>query len=381
MAKRPQFPSVASKLAQVVAVMWGYQESIAEAQPAVAADEFLDIDFNKEIEENLMLVPKAGGLVPFRPWPKQKEMGDLIRQCRREKRACKIVHVKCRQIGSTAYSSAIIFILCMFLLYRNCKIVAHRRGGVARELFRKQEIFYENLPEDKQKPLKGSASGKRGQVNVDRLEYAAPHGSATWMETAGGRAGELGRSGTVQYQVWTEFDWWENQEENFSSAKATIPKKGVTWDTLLIVESTANGQRGLKQLWDEAQEPDSDYIPFFTGIKDDPYAWEEIIPGRKCEDVAKEQDKAAYQVAEEHGFVADALEAEYAERWGVCPELLRWCRTVRKDDCFGSWDYFNQEYPVSPEVAFLFTGLPWYDQAKIQAMIDAAEAEQGAISR
>lgn len=374
MARRSTFPQMTAMLAENKSAGAAYELSLVPAEEE-KGEEFIDIDLNKEIEETLKIIPKQGGLTPFVPWPKQRDLNDVIRECRRNQVACDIIHLKCRQIGSTTDGEAVVFTLVRILPYRVAKVISHRKGAVARQLFQKLDIFYENLPADKKKPLKGSASGKPGQVNVDRLEYAAPHGSTILMETAGGRAGELGRSGTCQYQIWTEFDWWENQEENEAAANSTIPDRNVTWDTLRIVDSTANGQRGLKRLWDKAGEPNSGMIRFFTGIKDDPYAEDEIIPGRKCGTGARCYDAAAYEEAEQHGFVADALEEEYAKKYDVWPELLNWCRRIRENECFGSWDYFNQEHPVTPEVAWMFTGLPWYDQVKIAAWIELAEKE------
>ncbi len=41
-----------------------------------------------------------------------------------------------------------------------------------------------------------------------------------------------------------------------------------------------------------------------------------------------------------------------------------------KEPCHNSWDKFHQEYPAAADLAFLFTGMPWFDHDAIRDLLD-----------
>jgi hypothetical protein len=66
----------------------------------------------------------------------------------------------------------------------------------------------------------------------------------------------------------------------------------------------------------------------------------------------------------------DAKERDFYLRWGpFTREQMKWARSIRNNSCLGSWERFHQEYPVSPELAFLYSGYPVFDQEVIDRQL------------
>jgi hypothetical protein len=66
-------------------------------------------------------------------------------------------------------------------------------------------------------------------------------------------------------------------------------------------------------------------------------------------------------------------EIEYAKKYGLDEGQIAWARQKRIDDFNGSWEWFHQEYPVSEELAFRFSGNPIFDPSFIQSMIERSK--------
>lgn len=347
--------------------------ALAELEPVVSVvgpktEEFIDIDFNRIFREQLKISPKRGGLEPFNVKLFQCCLNNIIRIHRRAGIAVRIILLKTRQRGGSAWAQAVIFVLCKELPFRNAITITHQAKS-ARKMFARQRIFYNKLP-DSEKEAKKLRTGTPG---LFQLEYDT-HGSVLGIDTAGGE--EVERSSTNQYIHGSEVAYWKNQKQNLTNLMKTVPDKNVTWDTFVVWESTANGTGDeFEKTWRLAErgmiEPGvSDWLPVFLGLKTDEEAWDDIVPGKSCAELAKERGCDPYEVAAEWGFIPDKEEEEYAEKWEVWPELLKWCRRKRNDECSGDWDLFNQEYPISPEVAFFFTGMSWYKPQIIKAKIE-----------
>jgi hypothetical protein len=56
----------------------------------------------------------------------------------------------------------------------------------------------------------------------------------------------------------------------------------------------------------------------------------------------------------------------------LSPNQAKWAGYVRRNQCWNSWEKFHQEYPIVPDVAFTFSGMPWFDQGVLRMMLDRA---------
>ncbi len=136
------------------------------------------------------------------------------------------------------------------------------------------------------------------------------------------------------------------------------------WDTLVFWESTANGIQNLfHRTWIAAERGESDMEPIFLSWKGFP---EYSLPVAPQEDLALTRE-----------------EEDYARSFDLSPGQIKWARYTRINQCHNSWDKFHQEYPISADKAFIFTGMPWFDQDVIRELLEqmSCTANKRGISR
>lgn len=175
---------------------------------------------------------------------------------------------------------------------------------------------YNDLIDPRMRPRTGKSNAKELWFEVKDSSYGV--GTARTKGT--------GRSQTVHRLHWSEVSHSANQAEHAAGIMQTVPDASSE----IILETTANGVGDLfHQRW---QDPRSDYLKIFV-----PWYWQ-----------------AEYRAPAEPGMTLTLEEAELAEEHGLDYEQLAWRR--RKISDLGSTDLFRQEYPNSPEEAFLYSG-------------------------
>ena len=311
------------------------------------------LDIASEIEANLFIRPKQGGLSRIRLKPFQRKIIDTIQSNRDNEKPTRLIILKSRQLGCSTAIQATLFTLCLFLPQRSAQTIAHRKDS-SRKIFRMSRRFYNSLPPELKIPVEG------GKVMRDKIEYSWPHDSEISVYTAGGE--DVGRGETVHYCHWSETAFWPNSEEIYDALIQAVPPPTESWDTMVVVESTANGQNNLfHSLWKQADAAqDTIWQGLFFSWKDDP--------------------TARMSVATNERFNPTQDELDFQLKHGLNAEQLKWARYVRTDQCRGSWEKFHQEYPVSPELAFTFSGYPWFDPSIIKLKIDEARETSPAFT-
>ena len=160
--------------------------------------------------------------------------------------------------------------------------------------------------------------------------------------------GDAGRSGTYQFLLVTEAAYLA--EEGVANADKVLDGlvKCVPFvaDTIIIVESTANGASGyFYEMWEgaitleEFERGKNGYVQVFS-------AWFEFDDSRlppESEGIFSEADYSPF-------------EAEYAAKWKLDKSQVAWMRWAIRDECKGDFDKFQQDYPSDPETAFLRSG-------------------------
>ncbi|MBD1602551.1 hypothetical protein HAQ05_28205, partial [Pseudomonas sp. CA3A] len=102
-----------------------------------------------------------------------------------------------------------------------------------------------------------------------------------------------------------------------------------------IIESTANGMGNLfHQFWTLAVEGKSDYMPVFI-----PWFVERGYRREVPDDFEMSDD-----------------DFEYMEAYGLDEEQMAWRAAKITTDFAGDEDWFNQEYPATPDLAFQKVG-------------------------
>lgn len=256
-------------------------------------------------------------------------------------RALWFIILKMRQLGSTTLFMAILYVLTRHHPETTGQLVAHL-DNVARRQWNMMKRFYKF--DKSRKPLEGDKPTKDGLV------YDDSHGSECYAITSGGS--HVGHGDTTQFSVLTEFSRWRKPEETLDGIDNSIPSPEETWLSIRITESTANGMANLfKNRWDQAKAGEVEDIPVFIGWKEDRTKRMEIAPNEV--------------------FVLDDIEAQFAKDYGLDLEQMKWARWMRNNKCRKSWDKFNEQYPISEEVAWMFSGFPVFDQVKVQRQMQS----------
>ncbi len=296
------------------------------------------------IETFLQIQTKEGRLEPFRLNEAQERLYQILKDEQDRGKPIRVIILKARQMGFSTLTEGLIFHRCATNPDTNGMVVAHTEEATA-NLFRMTRRFYDNLPE----PLKPMTQSSNAQEIVfdapPRLARQGRKGlrSRIRCATAGGHG--VGRSYTLQAVHMSELAFWPGDKlETYTGIMQAVPDDPRT---MVIIESTANGYDMFKQLWDRAVEAQRNgtegFLPVF-------FPWYEM---------------KTYRRAVPPGFRRTAEEQELAAAFRLDDEQLAWRRWCIAEQCGGDLDLFHQEYPATPDEAFIATGRCAFDKAAL----------------
>lgn len=200
-------------------------------------------------------------------------------------------------------------------------------------LYKMAQRYYENTP-SVVKPEVSTSNSKELIFGVLDSGYK--------LGTAENKA--VGRSATIQLLHGSEVAFWNNAAEHAKGIMQAVPSQP---GTEIILESTANGLGNFfHQQWQQAEAGLSDFKAIFV-----PWFWQE-----------------EYERKLEEGFSVTAEEHELKVHYGLSDEQLNWRRykiielSVSGQDGYKA---FKQEYPCTPQEAFVTTGEDTYIQPDI----------------
>ncbi len=314
-------------------------ERLSEQLPELVAPEDDHLFHIQKFIEGLKIINKRGEMASLIMNRSQEEVFHKLMECREARRPGRFICCKSRQLGISTLIEAFIFALVTRYAYRFGLVVAHSIES-AETIFSMTHRFHTHLDAGRSKDLARSTSRL--------IEYPPPHYSSIRIATSANK--NLGRGGTLHYVHASEVAFWEDPEEPVLAINQSVPQH---WDTLVFWESTANGAQNLfHRTWIAAERGESDMEPIFLSWKGFP---EYSIP-----------------VAAREKLEVTAAEQRFAQRYGLSKEEMKWARYTRINQCHNSWERFHQEYPIAPNLAFVFTGMPWFDQDFIARSLDQA---------
>ena len=297
----------------------------------------MKINTLKYIETCLKIRTKEGTIVDFKPNQAQLKLYNIIKANAGKGKPILIIILKARQLGFSTFSGGVIFKQTSTKRFIDSAIIAHT-SEASSNLFNMYKLFYEQLPEG----MKPSIKASNAKEVVFDNEQGTGLKSKIRCLTAGAKG--LGRSLTLNYMHLSELAFWEgNVQETLTGLMQAFTAKP---DSILIIESTANGFETFKDMWDDAVNGDSDFIPLFVG-------WNEL---------------ADYQ-APYDGFELTPEEHELQEKYNLTLDQLQWRRNTIRNKCNNDIDQFHQEYPICPEEAFIASGRCAFNQDNIQARL------------
>ena len=302
------------------------------------------------IEHNLQIQDKAGRLVPLIFNPAQLRLYQEIERQQAAGRPVRIIILKARQVGFSTAVAALFYERSARHANTNSMIVAHKAEASA-NIFSKAKLFYETSPPSC-RPMKRASNAREllfENPSNKQAERDADPGlrSKIRIETAGAK--DAGRSATIHNLHLSELAFWPHAEETMLSLMQAVPHDP---NTMVIIESTANGVGGeFHRQWLRAVRGESEFVPlFFPWWEHREYRLEANLPS----------GQAAYCVGKGAGSQEQWNDEEVAlqEDYGLDEAQLRWRRWCISANCGGDPDRFTQEYPASPDEAFLASGRP-----------------------
>ena len=291
------------------------------------------INTKKYIENFIKIRDKNSDIIPLHLNKPQQKLYDIIRTQKQQNRPVRIIILKARQMGFSTLTAGLILSQTATHKNKQAAIVAHQEDSTT-NLFNMYKLMYQNLPD----PLKPTQQASNAKELVFNNKANTGLNSRIRCMTAG--TGGVGRSFTINYLHISELAFWKsNVQETMLGLMQAVPN---TPDSMVIIESTANGYEEYQERWEAAVKGESDFYPLFVG-------WNEL-----------DEYSMPYT-----GFELTDEEHELQDTYSLSLEQLQWRRWCIKNNCGGDVSLFKQEYPICPEEAFLSTGDCVFDQEQI----------------
>lgn len=311
----------------------------------------MNINTKLYIEKYLKIQDKNSKIVSFKMNKPQMKLYNALKKQYEQGKPQRAIVLKARQMGFSTLTEGIIFKKTVTAFNVKSGIITHEASATD-NLFNMSKRYLDNLP-DEMKPQIKKSNAK--ELVFDSEKGTGLKGIIKCM-TAGNTT--VGRSDTFQNLHISEYAFWGGKKKDtLIGLLQSVPN---TKDTMIVVESTANGYDDFKDMWDDAVEGKSDFIPVFC-------AWWELDEYRK----------------EYNGFELNEEEIELKKLYNLDNEQLAWRRWCIQTNCRGDVNLFKQEYPSCPEEAFMSSGNCVFDKEKIinriQQIKDIEPLKQGSF--
>lgn len=349
-------------------------EKVAEVRRSIA------FETQRWAPELLKIVPKgrSHGLVRFELNDGQLAFERKLAEQREAGKPLRAIILKARQIGFSTLMQGKLILAATQLAHLNALCVADSKKTGAK-LYRIGERMYNNLPHidvAEGYPLVPPVRSHR----TNEFLHFAPKGEAWeipdmwpdstyWVDTAG--EFESGRGGTYHFVHLSEYAFWEQAETKFRALMQAVPRDP---DTLVVIESTANGYNHFRELWMQAEAGDSEFLPFFwPWWKHAEYSLPFPTERARREFRPGDTEQSPYAEGERELLDPGPIDVLTGEHVPLTLEQLNWRRWCIADNCGGNIRSFDQEYPTTPEHAFIASGEKVFEPVLVRRVIAQTE--------
>lgn len=321
------------------------------------------------MENFLKIRNKQSKLVPFKANHAQIKLNKLIEEDTKAGKPKRYIVLKARQLGMSTFTEGYIYHDTSTREYVNSLIIAHEEKATL-NLFQMSKLFYEECPLAI-RPMKKYSNGKElvfENPTTDDAEKLNNPGLRSKITIATAGTSDTARSGTYHNVHVSEIAFFPNPENTMLALLQCVPDEP---NTMVMLESTANGVGGyFYDMWYAACRGENDFTPvFFPWFSDPNYS----VP------FETEEDKEAFikEVNRTHidasGKTVHTDEWLLIEQFGVTYEQLHWRKKTIANKCGGDLDLFHQEYPATPEEAFISSGRPVFNMKSVKEYEIACE--------
>ena len=306
-------------------------------------------DFTSFAKDNIKIITKdaRAGFVDFNFNACQSEITKALDKQLAETGKVRAIILKARQQGISTYCAGRVFWKTYYTPHARSVVMAHD-SATSDALFTMSRNIIKNMnPEYRPDEVKS---------NAKEIVISAPHfpkndagdkpvGSYR-LYTAG--APEAGRGTTPTIAHLSEVAFWTHDEKILAGLFQGISEAP---GTEVIIESTANGAQGeFYRLWKGAIAGENDYLPLF-------------LPWFNTPEYRREAPE---------GFERSSEEELLVEDYDLDNDQLYWRRLKIAE---GGELKFRQEYPASPDEAFITAGSSVFDAEKTAKLV-AVEPEK-----
>lgn len=313
----------------------------------------------------LSIVDKKARLVPLAPNWMQTIAINQVEADLRANRPIRLIALKARQLGFSTITEAIIYVLSQ-VYHRSAGLVIANEQDNANHLLGITDNYWMTDPH------RAFYTTKYQAKNV--LAWNETHSSIK-TTTAGNK--DAGRSRTIRFLHASEVGFWDNAQTVMTGLMQAVPDFPRT---LIALESTANGRGNyFHTMWGQAMRGENSYVPlFFPWWMHYEYRASYInLPPIPLGELDNEE-KALLNLFDK-GLRVGKLEFHLASKhW---EDALVWRRWAIFDKAQGDIIKFHQEYPATPEEAFVATGTNVFPQAHLLGCFDERRGRRGRLMR
>jgi len=271
------------------------------------------------------------GFVPFEFNEAQVEVNRRIEQQLQTTGKVRAIILKARQQGISTYCAARVFWKTFYTPYTRSVVMAHD-SATSDALFNMSRNIIDNMEDP---PTLQKSNAKEILFEHNKSGYR--------LYTAGAK--EAGRGTTPTIAHLSEVGFWQFDEQILAGLFQGISQEE---GTEVILESTANGAAGeFYRLFQGAMEGENEYIPIF-------------LPWFITQE---------YRRTPPEGFELTEEEIELQNKHDLGEDQLYWRRLKIAES---GEKKFKQEYPATPEEAFLVSGNSVFDQEIIARILPLA---------
>jgi hypothetical protein len=289
-------------------------------------------DFELFAKEQIKILPKdsSQGFQPFLFNEAQKIVNEKIEEQLKSTGRVRAIILKARQMGLSTFTTARVFWKSYFNAYNKSVVMAHDTA-TSDSLFSMSRNTIANMSEDFRPKFKKS----------NAKEIMFEHNDSGYrLYTAG--SPEAGRGTTPTIAHLSEVAFWTHDAKILAGMFQGISQAP---GTEVILESTANGVGNeFHRLWKGAVAGENEYIPIF-------------VPWFLMPEYRRTAPESFERTDEEEVLVT---------RFNLDNDQLYWRRLKIAE---GGNDKFRQEYPATPDEAFVVSGANVFNIEKLMELV------------
>lgn len=302
----------------------------------------------------LKILDKYRGTIPFDLNWAQQEYLAAVHEKLNARQPGRFIILKARQLGISTLTEALLFTYSFVYPYNKSLVISHEQDSYEHLLGISKNYWNTFFA----KSLYTTEFSSRKE-----LKWVETQSSIT---TATAKNVDAGRSQTLHCLHGSEVGFWNDAETLLTGLRQTIPRAAGTF---IGLESTANGVGNyFHTQWEAAYNGDSEYVPlFFPWWRHPEYTAEHA-----------QLSLATGTLSAEERTLSAFLRVRGLNTVEIDSRVM-WRRYAIRDLCQNDIQKFMQEYPATPEEAFISTGNNIFPHEQLKTRYQPVEGERGYI--